>query len=273
MLARVLSAVLLAPLAIAAVLGLPTAALGALAAPLLLLALWEWISLTGVTALPTRRLVLLANAAAIALLALFGWPLLASPVILAGVLWWLVAGYWTWRWRRRALAELADVRIRRKLMAGSFAVIPAWAALVALHGDSDLGPRWALFALCLVWLTDIGGFLVGSRFGHRRLAPQISPNKTWEGLWGGFAAALLGAVAALPMLGLDWSHLPTLLVLAAVTAGFAVLGDLFESLLKRVAGIKDSGQVIPGHGGMLDRVDSLLAALPVFAALRWGLGL
>lgn len=273
MLTRILSAAVLAPLAILGVLWLPTPVLALLLAGLMLLALWEWIRLSGDFPRTARMAVLALNALAMALLAWFAWPHLASVVSLIGVLWWVLAAGWAWRWRLRNLAEIGSIRPSLSLIAGTLAVIPAWAALVLTHSGTDMGPRWALFALVLVWLVDIGAFLVGSRLGRRKLAPNISPNKTWEGFWGGMAAAALGSVAALPLLGLAWSELPALLLLAIVTALFAVLGDLFESLLKRVAHTKDSGHVIPGHGGMLDRIDSMLAALPVFVVARIWLGL
>lgn len=268
MLTRILSAALLAPLAIVGILCLPTHIVAVVLAAIMLLALWEWIRLCGDFALTARLALLALNALTMVLLAWYAWPHLASAVSLVGMLWWLVAAGWAWRWRLRDLAEIGTIRPGVSLIAGSLAVIPAWAALLLTHSGSSLGPRWALFALSLVWLVDIGAFLVGSRLGRRKLAPNISPNKTWEGFWGGMVAAALGSVAALPLLGLEWSSLPALLVLASVTALFAVLGDLFESLLKRVAHIKDSGHVIPGHGGMLDRIDSMLAALPAFVIAR-----
>lgn len=264
---RVLTALVLAPPAIAAVLWLPTPLLAALVALPLLGALWEWGRLAGRDGVPMRLALLAGNAALMAALAWRGWPQLAAPVVAAGVLWWLTAAAWL-RWPDRLPApdEL-------KLLAGSLAVIPAWAALALLHADPAGGPHWLLFALLLVWLADTGAYLVGSRWGRRKLAPRISPNKTWEGLLGGLAVALLLVPLAAPLLAPGWRGLPALLLLAAVTVAFGVLGDLVESLLKRQAGSKDSGHLLPGHGGVLDRLDSLLAALPAFALTKLWLGL
>ncbi len=267
---RALSAAVMAPFAVAAVLWLPTPLLAALSAAIVLMALWEWAALSGLGTGPRRLALVTGNAAVMAALAWFGWPHLTVAVVLLGGLWWLLAAFWLGHGRAPPdPARLpATTRLVLKLMAGTLATLPAWAALALLHSDGPLGPRWALFALVLVWLADSGAYLVGSRFGRRRLAPRISPNKTWEGLWGGMAAALLIAPAALPALGLAWSQLPALLLLTGVAASFSVLGDLVESLLKRQAGSKDSGRLIPGHGGALDRVDSLLAALPAFALAK-----
>jgi phosphatidate cytidylyltransferase len=121
-----------------------------------------------------------------------------------------------------------------------------------------------LFVLLLIWAADTGAYFAGSRWGRRKLAPRISPGKSWEGLFGGLFLSLLIAAAAVPVLNLAWWQLPQLLMLVMVTVLVSIAGDLFESLMKRHAGAKDSSHLIPGHGGVLDRIDSLLAALPVF---------
>ena len=130
-----------------------------------------------------------------------------------------------------------------------------------------------MFALLIVWVADSGAYFAGVRFGKNKLAPRISPGKSWEGFFGGIAATVVLAVLSFSILGLAPASLPALLLLTVVTTLFSVAGDLFESLLKRHAGAKDSSHLIPGHGGMLDRVDSLLAALPVFMLGKALLGL
>jgi len=122
------------------------------------------------------------------------------------------------------------------------------------------GAQWVLFALVLVWVADIGAYFCGRRFGRVRLAPQVSPAKTWEGVFG---AMLLSALVAIA--GALWFHLPlgTFLALCLGVVGFSIIGDLTESLLKRYAGVKDSGTLFPGHGGVMDRIDSITGAAPV----------
>jgi len=187
---------------------------------------------------------------------------------LAGVAWWLVALLWL-RFYTFGAAPDSPARVL-KLLAGTMAVIPAWAALVLIHASSDQGHLWLLTSLAVVWAADSGAYFAGRRFGRRKLAPRISPNKTWEGLAGGLVAGVLVATAFGFGLGVpswqlvDAAQLPWLLLVTVVTVFASVLGDLFESLLKRHAGAKDSGHIIPGHGGVLDRVDGVLAALPVF---------
>ncbi|MFN3843565.1 MAG: phosphatidate cytidylyltransferase [Rehaibacterium terrae] len=271
---RVLTAALLGPLAIAAVLWLPTPILAALLAIVFLLGLWEWTRLVGLTHVLPRVGVLTAGAAIMAVLTWSARPGGLFPfqlTLLIGAGWWLLAALWLRRFEfmRQATASARGI----KLLAGLLATVPAWCALVLLHADGELGPRWALLALSLIWAADTGAYFAGIRYGTTRLAPRISPGKTWAGLWGGVGASLLVAVLAAPLLGLGLAQLPALLLLSAIAVGFSVVGDLYESLLKRHAGCKDSGDLIPGHGGVLDRIDSLLAALPAFALGKAWLGL
>jgi phosphatidate cytidylyltransferase len=126
-----------------------------------------------------------------------------------------------------------------------------------------------LAVMVLVWVADIGAYFSGRRFGKNKLAPQVSPGKSWEGVYGGLAASLL--VTLVVGLSRDWSGSALLIALAgaAVVVLISVVGDLTESMFKRQAGLKDSSNLLPGHGGVLDRIDSLTAAIPVFAVLLW----
>ena len=144
------------------------------------------------------------------------------------------------------------------------------AALVELQARS---PWLVLAAMAIVWIADTAAYFAGRAFGRRKLAPLVSPGKTWEGVFGGLAASVLLAALVLPLLGLSWSSLPALALLTLATAAISVVGDLFESLMKRHSGVKDSGAIFPGHGGLMDRLDSLLAALPVFVVGKAWLGL
>jgi len=261
---RVIAALIMAPVAICAMLLLPTQWLAALAAIVFLTGLWEWLKLSGVDDTLPRTILLVLN---LVLMVLLVWASSGSLVLfqlasLVGVAWWLLALVWLRFFNFGA--DHGSYARALKLAAGSLAIVPAWTALVLIHAEQPMGHRWLLTALAIVWAADSGAYFAGRHFGRHKLAPRISPNKTIEGLLGGMVAGLLAAAAFGAIAGATMAQMPALLGVAAVTVLASVLGDLFESLLKRQAGAKDSGNVIPGHGGVLDRIDGVLAALPVF---------
>lgn len=261
---RVLTALALAPLVIAGVWFLPGAVFALLAGLVFLLAAWEWARLVGVTDAAGLSSYLAAGAVAMLLLWWWGLPGAAPVMALVGVAWWLSALLWLCCF---TFGEEGGFLARRlKLAAGWLVLLPAWALLSAMQAASG-GPFWVLLLLGVVWAADISAYFVGKHFGRRRLAPRVSPGKTWAGVVGAVGGALLVGCAAGLWLGLRDAGLLVLLAVVAVTVAFSVVGDLFESLVKRQAGTKDSGDLLPGHGGIFDRLDSLFAAVPVF---YWG---
>jgi phosphatidate cytidylyltransferase len=160
-------------------------------------------------------------------------------------------------------------------------LLALWVGWLALAKARTVGVNFLLSALCLVWAADIGAYAAGRAFGRRKLAPTISPGKSWEGVAGGMASVLVLAALWVLLVDRRWPvdsaslytqfvdrfGWPGLVPLALVLAGFSVVGDLFESLVKRAAGVKDSSRLLPGHGGVLDRIDALLPVLPIAMAL------
>ena len=264
---RVITALMLAPLVLAAILLLPKSWLMPLVAAALLGGLWEWTRLIGIRSHSVRALILLLHAGVMAWLAWRGKPL--SPwVALAGVAWWLLALAWL-RVPQFAKADTAANRVFKSGV-GALLVIPALCAFALLHDESA---SWALYGLMLVWAADTFAYFAGRRFGGAKLAPSISPGKTWAGFWGGLFGVVVLAMVMAPVLGVTLQQLPVLVAISLVAGLASVLGDLFESLIKRQAGAKDSGTLLPGHGGLLVRIDSILAALPVFAIFKAWFGL
>ena len=273
---RLLAALIMTPLAVAAVLFLDTPWLVALAAMVFLAGLWEWFRLAEIDDTLHRSVLLVAN---LAMMVAIVWASRSSSgfsfvlfqlATVVGVAWWLLAMWWL---RHFEFASDHDTNARMfKLAAGTLAVVPAWCALALIHGGGSNGHRWLLIALMVIWAADSGAYFAGRRFGKRKLSPRISPNKTIEGLLGGMVAAVIVALIGAPLAGATVAQLPLVALVVVVTVGFSVVGDLFESLLKRHVGAKDSGDLIPGHGGILDRIDSVLAALPVFALGKGLLG-
>lgn len=272
---RVISALVLAPLILALIFLARTPIFATLLGAVFLLGLWEWTRMAGVHGFAPRVGCIIVYAVAFALL----WHVCTSawwwlPVAI-GLVWWLLALAWL-RYHQFAAAP-GTVHALLKLVAGLFVVMPAWCAVVVLHGNfaaagASHGPWWVLFFACIVSVADIGAYTAGRRFGHTKLAPAISPGKTREGVYGALLCSgcvgLIGGAA----LGVAPARLPIMLVLALVTVLFSIAGDLFESLIKRHAGVKDSGVLVPGHGGVFDRMDSIVAALPVFVLGKQLLG-
>src|SRR4249919_42488 len=273
---RLLAALFMTPLAIAAVLLLGTPWLVALTAVIFLAGLWEWFRLAEIDDTLHRTVLLVAN---LAMMVAIVWGsrtpsgfsfVLFQIATVIGVVWWLLAMLWL---KHFEFASDHDTHARMfKLAAGTLAVIPAWAALALIHGSDPDGHVWLLIALGICWAADTGAYFAGRGFGKHKLSPRISPNKTVEGFVGGLVAAVIAALVAAPFAGATVAQLPLVAIVVVVTVGFSVVGDLFERLLKRHVGAKDSGDLIPGHGGILDRIDSVLAALPVFALGKGLLG-
>ena len=261
---RILTALILTPIAVAIILLSPTALFAAIVGLAFLLAAWEWTRLVGVVALAARILYVAVAAALMALLWLDRNGESGDIALAIGLAWWIISLAWL---RHFSFAASPTPRNRAlKLAAGFAVVIPAWVALVEIHGKQPDGEWWTLFALVLVWAADTFAYFAGSRFGRVKLAPRISPGKTIEGAWGALIGGALVAVAGGWLLGQRDLVLVLLVGIGVLTIVFSIVGDLFESLLKRQANVKDSGTLFPGHGGLLDRLDSVFAAMPVFAA-------
>jgi phosphatidate cytidylyltransferase len=235
---------------------------------------WEWSGLVE-EANPRGRLLYLCTVLLMLLGAFLvleispagGQPdvLRAAMILMLGLLWWalsflLIMGY-------PGTSSLWNDNSRIAVM-GLLALLPTWAGVVLLK-YLDPGGWLVLGLVVMVAAVDVGAYFAGNQFGKRKLAPQLSPNKSWEGVWGGLITSLLvGFLFAWLLdrflISLAGWQFAVLLVLPIPVAAFAVLGDLVESMLKRNSQVKDSGQLLPGHGGLLDRVDGLLAATPVF---------
>ncbi|MFC0679016.1 phosphatidate cytidylyltransferase [Lysobacter korlensis] len=266
---RLLASLVMAPVAVAAILLLPTPWMVALVTVVLLAGLWEWFDLAEIEDTLARSVLLVAHLGVmVAIVWASRWRegytlVLYQVAAIVGVVWWLVALLWLGRSRFGSDHE-SFARVF-KLAAAALAVIPAWCALAWIHAEQPGGHRWLLAALAIVWAADTGAYFTGRALGRHKLAPTISPNKTIEGMLGGVVAGVAAGVGFGILAGATTGDLPKVALVALAAVLFSVIGDLFESMLKRHVGVKDSGRLIPGHGGILDRIDGVLAALPVFA--------
>jgi phosphatidate cytidylyltransferase len=251
---RIVTALVLVVLFLGVLLFLPAAATVIVVTALVLAGAWEWSAFLR----PSVGIARFGYVALVALLLPGVWYVTVDPdgrqfILIMALVWWLVALTWI------IFAPHSVARWSAGL-AGVLALVPAWLALVRLRLVASHGAEWVLFTLLLVWGADIGAYFAGHRFGHTRLAPQVSPGKTWEGVVGGFALSAVVAIA-----GSAWFGLPLYAFgpLCLAVVAFSIVGDLTESLLKRFAGVKDSGTLFPGHGGVMDRIDSVTGAAPV----------
>ncbi|WP_372747460.1 phosphatidate cytidylyltransferase [Litorivivens sp.] len=243
-------------------------ALMVLFAAIVLGAAWEWSDLSGIGSLVLRALYTLAMAAGMGVLFLesnLSSVVPDSEVIrdvlhIAGV-WWAIALLWVMGYPGSARLW-GNLAVRALL--GFVVLLPTWLALCYLRLQGQ-GVLLIIYVLLVVIAADVGAYFAGRAWGKSKLAVNVSPNKSWAGFWGGLAASQALALAAAMLWpgGLPVALVP-FMVLSGIASLASVLGDLLESMFKRHRGIKDSGNLLPGHGGLLDRLDSLTAAIPVF---------
>lgn len=273
---RLITAFILIPIVIAALFLLPPVGFAITTLVVCMLAAWEWGQFAGFAS-RSQRIWLAVLCGLLLALMMFTLPAYQRSVHLpqfatslwAALGWWVVALLLVLTYPRSASFWRGSQLLR--LVFGLLTIIPFFWGMLALrqyHYDADhyAGAWWLLYVMFLVWGADSGAYMFGRLFGKHKLAPKVSPGKTWEGFFGGLVTSAIIAW----LFGL-WAPLSvppaTLLICSLIAALASVLGDLTESMFKREAGIKDSGNLIPGHGGILDRIDSLTAAVPVFACL------
>ncbi|HHH13150.1 MAG TPA: phosphatidate cytidylyltransferase [Thiolapillus brandeum] len=265
---RLLTALVLVPLVFLAVLKLPEPWFAALAGLVVLGAGWELARLAALASVPARLAVVVVTA--LLLGGLYPWR--QAPW--AGYLLFALAAWWVVNLVALLSGKVEPRPIRGahlpRLAAGVAFLAGAWLALVRLHG-LEHGPELVMFFLVLIWLADSAAYFSGRNWGRRKLAPHISPGKTVEGALGALVSAALFSLV-LGITGWTSLSLPAAVLLGVVTVAVSIGGDLWESVLKRERGFKDSGRVLPGHGGVLDRIDSQIAAAPFFLAGLWLLG-
>lgn len=267
---RVITAVILAIVAILGIFVLPINGFAVFISLIAAVATWEWSRLAGLTRLSSQLIYVLFMLTLIVCLycSLSNQHLESFHVLAFGVFGWvlgfiLVASY------PKSSVILTASWVR--LLMGAWVILPLWAGLLTLkqqHHNNLL----LLYVLLIVWIADIGAYFAGKRFGNKKLAPKVSPGKSWAGFYGGLGSVILLATAALVIVDafikpVTFNYVWQFMFMSIVASVFSVLGDLFESMLKRYVGFKDSSSLLPGHGGVLDRVDSTAAAVPVFSFL------
>ncbi|MCP3674044.1 MAG: phosphatidate cytidylyltransferase [Gammaproteobacteria bacterium] len=283
---RIMTALIMLPLALFAIFFLPLESFTKVVAVIILIGFWEWTGFIGNISFFSRVAYVLVSAAlmwfvfqnSLPIDYWNGWILpesiselfqLRDPAFISlilSALWWVFAFILVIVFPKISENFISNFFIMAVI--GWLLLVPTWVALTGLRSigiafNFSRGSGLLLFALCLVWAADTGAFVSGKMFGKHKLAPHVSPKKTWEGVLGGVLFATLVSFIAVKTLSINEDKFIGLAILAAIIVSFSVIGDLTESIFKRLSGLKDSGKILPGHGGILDRIDGLTAALPL----------
>lgn len=258
---RILTSLTLIPVLLASIFLLPSLYWALLMLLVIALGAWEWANMAGFSP-AQRKLYCLVSVLLGLILCFFTldgehevYPVIFAGLLVGTLFWLFAAPVWL---TTRYYVKSAWVMV----VAGWLILVPAWLALIVLH---MLNPWLLLGVLVAVWIADSAAYFSGRRFGKHKLAPHISPGKTWEGVFGALLAVSLYGIGISALLPLSlWMSCIFVVGLWVITA-FSIIGDLIESLIKRQAGVKDSGHLLPGHGGVLDRIDGLTSSLPIAA--------
>ncbi|MGC9401010.1 phosphatidate cytidylyltransferase [Vibrio genomosp. F10] len=273
---RIITALILAPLVILGIFELPLSLFVIAIAAVTGIGFWEWTQFvehkSRLRALVPSLFIAALSFVVIAFDAKSLNALLPTHyfVLALGSAWWLYASALAITYPRSSQSWQASNFLRHAF--GLLTLLPfLWSILIlraqGIETDVYYGAKLVLFVCLIVWAADSGAYFAGRAFGRRKMAPSVSPNKTIEGLVGGIITAIIVGWFTAQWFGIEFTSSASMVVITLITVIISVLGDLVESMFKRVSGIKDSSNIIPGHGGVLDRIDSLTAAFPVFAFL------
>jgi len=272
---RIITALILAPLMIGGIFFLPIEQFAYFIGAIVTVAAWEWANLSGYSS-PAFRIAYAAIIAASTFVTAYfidSNPEISFVILTIGAIWWLIACFLVVQYPKKvALWQAKPVRA----VLGFLVLIPMWVGFMTLKSQEH-SALIIVYVMLLIWGADTGAYFAGKTWGKAKLAPNVSPGKSWAGFWGGLATT--GLIAVIFSLCINqWlgaisiDDFVLLAIITFVTAIISVMGDLVESMMKRHRGIKDSSQLLPGHGGVLDRIDSMAAAVPVFAFLIVFLG-
>ncbi|MGR2665274.1 phosphatidate cytidylyltransferase [Vibrio campbellii] len=275
---RIITALILAPLVILGIFKLPLIGFIIALTAITLSGFWEW---TQFTESKSRIAALVPAVVVTGLSFLFISPdavslnQLVAPhytVLALGFVWWIIASTMAITYPKTTNLWQGSKALRHVF--GFLTLIPfLWSVIILRASDISVDPyhgaKLVLYVCFLVWAADSGAYFAGKSMGKRKMAPHVSPNKTIEGLIGGIIAALIVGWVFAGWFDIQFTSPVHMVIITLITVVISVLGDLVESMFKRVSGIKDSSNIIPGHGGILDRIDSLTAAFPVFALLYY----
>lgn len=258
---RIVTAAILIPIVISLIFFVNTIWFSVFFALFVAIGAWEWAVLSKLNDKMKYSYVIISLLMLLAIYYLNN-SFLYKSIILTGVLYWLIAiGLVIFYQKQRNLLPRNPSIL---MLIGLLLLIPMWSSLVVLKSNAETGPVLIMLLMLLIWGADTAAYFAGKKWGKRKLANRVSPGKTWEGTMAGIVAGIVIAVAYVIVSNNNLSDGLVLIGLSILTVIGSVFGDLMESIVKREAGQKDSGNILPGHGGVMDRIDSLTAASPIF---------
>lgn len=275
---RIITALVLGPLIIWSVLALPHKYLVIELLAILCLAAWEWARMSGIINQLGRIGFAMFVCGAMMFLTYFlhEYKSLINGLLYFFALFWacaLILLFYINRAPIRVIQKITPSEMAVSLLTGLCILLGAFVSIAGLHQNPSYGAKYILVLLLIIWVADSAAYFAGKAFGKRKLAINVSPGKSWEGVIGAVVATVITAYLLTLYLKIDPSKMVAFILVALVTMIFSIVGDLIESLFKRRSGIKDSSQILPGHGGIMDRVDSLVSAAPIFLLGLIGMGI
>lgn len=264
---RLLTAFIFGPLILWAIYAMPETFFALFSFVLVSIGAWEWAAFAGWTKPVHRGIFFSINVLLFAGILFLKNTELNLTLLLLSLLWWLlcIPLLLSFPFEKNNILHKKII----KTFVGIVLLLATLASMVLLRNNPEYGSSFVLYLILIVWFADSGAYFAGKSFGKTRLIPKVSPGKTWEGVAGAIVVTLIVAIVSLNLLEIPSSHSIMFIVITFVTVIYSVVGDLSESMFKRMANLKDSGSLLPGHGGILDRIDSLMSAFPVFYAGLW----
>jgi phosphatidate cytidylyltransferase len=264
---RILTSLILMPVIIWAIFALENQIFTYAISAILFLATLEWNHFVDYTNKMTGWLFSLVTTAGFLYVSYIANSQVYQWVIYIALFWWLITLPLLRRFPFSSKHLLNNKAI--KVVIGFVVLLATFTAINILRNNSEYGPEYVLYLLLIIWFADSGAYFTGRALGKHKLLPKVSPGKTWEGVAGGIAVTLVIAIIAVNILSVSSSSSILFILITLLSVIYSVIGDLTESMFKRMVNLKDSSHLLPGHGGILDRIDSLTAALPVFVAGLW----
>lgn len=264
---RLLTAFLMGPLILWAIYAMPENFFALFSLILVSFGAWEWSVFAGWVKPLERRLFFIVNVFLFVAVLFLANTELNTVIITASLLWWIICVplLLSFPFKKNNFIHSRIV----KTLVGIVLLLATLVSMVSIRNNPEYGSAFVLYLVLMIWFADSGAYFAGRALGKHKLIPNVSPGKTWEGVAGALIVTLVVALVAVNLLNIPSSQSPAFILITFVTVIYSIVGDLSESMFKRMANIKDSGHILPGHGGILDRIDSLTSGLPVFLAGLW----